>query len=720
MKKNAKPTDIDALVKNMVNWTNPPTVSKLKGDLRAALPHHEISVKKIDEYLREFDLDFNEIRERNKKKKVKNKSEFKSRLIRKQAEWRYPSLSEPYLSTPNIFKVVPKTFDDVERAAQNELVLNHQFNNEFDKVALIDNIVRCLVDEGIVILRTGWLYEEAATSTEVPVYEYVESDDPQDIAKMQRIDQMKSANPEAFESLPEHVLNAYNMSMEQGKIIVPEDTGEVQVVSEKKVINDRPEIVICNYRDTIIDPSCQGDISKAQFVIHEFQTSQSELLKSGIDYKNLDKINFDSHTAGTPEVDGLGDETIESFNFSDTARKQVTAYEYWGYWDIDNIGVAVPIVATFIDDIMIRLEKNTFAHQKLPFDVIKMMPKRRELYGEPDGALIKDNQDTIGAIMRAAIDTMSSAAAGQKGYVANALSPTNKKRFENGEDYEVSPLITDIRSAVLPSTTPELPSSVYNMLTLQNQDAESFTGVKAFANSGLSGDSLGSSVGGIRSALDAAGKRELSILRRITQGLKEVAKKVISLNAQFLDSEYVVRITNEEFVEVDTSNLTGSFDLDIDISTVEADNEKASELAFMLQTLGNNAPFDFVKMILVDIAKLRKMHKLAKELEQYEPQPDPIQQRMAELEVKFKEVEIMDLEASAQERMAQALERRAKAQKALAEAGQVELDTIEQETGTKHVREVDKVQSQAVGNIALEREKNKLTNNSVDNPQGIN
>lgn len=721
MLERNKDLEADALVKEMVDWKNPPTIRNLRADLNAATPTHLNAVEKIDDYLKEFDLDFNENKSRNSKKKKKTKSEFKSRLIRKQAEWRYPALSEPYLSTPDIFKVTPKTFDDVERAEQNELILNHQFNNEFDKVALIDGIVRCLVDEGIVILRTGWLYEEATVTTRVPVYSFEESQEQVDIIKLQRLDEIKSKDPDSFNALPPHVIESYNMSIEQGKIIVPVDTGETELVKEAKVVADRPDIVICNYRDTIIDPSCKGDISKAKFVIHEFRTSKSELMKSGIDYKNLDKIDFATNTSADGDTDSESPyKETELFNFSDEARKQVTAFEYWGYWDIDGSGIAVPIVATFIGNVMIRLEENTFAHQKLPFDVIKMMPRRREIYADPDGALIKDNQDVIGAIMRASIDTLASRAAGQKGYLANALSPLNKQRMANGEDYEVNPTISDIRNAVVSTETPELPSSVYNMLNLQNQDAESFTGVKAFANTGLSGDSLGSSVGGIRSALDAAGKRELSVLRRITQGLKEVAKKVISLNAQFLDEDYVVRITNDEFVTVDTDNLTGSFDLDIDISTVEADNEKASELAFMLQTLGNNAPFDFVKMLLVDIAKLRKMHKLAKELENYEPQPDPMQERMAELEMRLKEADIRDKEASAEERYAQALERRAKAQKALADAGKVELDTIEQETGTQHLRDVDKVQSQAVSNIALEREKSKLNNNTIDNTQGIN
>lgn len=716
MEQSQENESLQGLAKSMVEWKNPPSVNDLRADLTAAVPDHDLAVTRIDNYLKEFDLEYNENVNRNKNKKKKTKSEFKSRLIRKQAEWRYPALSEPFLNTPDIFTVKPRTFDDKERARQNELILNMQFNNELDKVSLIDEVVRTLVDEGAVILRTGWLYEESSVEIEKPAFEYVVSDDPVDQMKLQRINEIRTKNPESYESLPEQVKTAFEMSIEQSTVIVASQI-ENEIVTETKVTANRPDIVVCNYRDTIIDPSCKGDISKAKFVIYEFKTSKSDLLKSGIDYKNLDKINFKHNTSADSDYDSdAPNEDSSDFNFSDEARKQVTAYEYWGYWDIDNSGVAVPIVATFIGDVMIRLERNMFAHQKIPFDVIKLMPRRRSIYADPDGALIKDNQDIIGALTRAAIDTMASAAAGQKGFLANSLSPLNKQRLQNGEHFEVNPNVSDVRNAIVNTEIPELPSSIYNLLTMQNNDADSYTGVKAFSQ-GINGDSLGSSVGGIRSAVDAAGKRELSILRRLTKGMTEVAKKVISMNNQFLDEEYVVRTTNEEFIAVDTSDIGGTFDLEIDISTLEADNEKASELAFMLQTMGNSAPFEFTQMILVDIARLRKMPALAKRLEEYKPEPNPMEQRMAELEMALKEAEVKDKLASQEERLANAIERRASAQKKLSEAGKADLDAIEQETGTAHLRDMEKQQAQAEGNIALETVKQSFNqkDNSVAN-----
>src|SRR5699024_2992542 len=123
--------------------------------------------------------------------------------------------------------------------------------------------------------------------------------------------------------------------------------------------------------------------------------------------------------------------------------------------------------------------------------------------------------------------------------------------------------------------------------------------------------------------LDAVSKRELSILRRISEGFKEIGRKIISMNAEFLSEEETVRITNSEFVQVRRDDLAGNFDITLTISTAEADNATAEELAFMLQTMGDKLGQDVMKMILAKIATLRKMPDLAKEIENYAPEPDP-------------------------------------------------------------------------------------------------
>ena len=236
---------------------------------------------------------------------------------------------------------------------------------------------------------------------------------------------------------------------------------------------------------------------------------------------------------------------------------------------------------------------------------------------------------------------------------------------------------------------------------MQNNDAESLTGVKQFTG-GLGGDSLGTVAAGVRGVVDAASKRELGILRRLGYGMEEIGRKIIAMNAVFLSEEEVVRVTNEKFEVIRRDDLSGNFDLRLSISTAEADDKKAEELAFMLQTMGVNMNEEMSRMLLADIAHLRKMPALSRKIEQFEPKPDP-------MVVKIQELEILELESKialnysiVQENAAEsildnakAITERAKAKKTNSEANKTDLDLVEQESGVEQERALQLVSQQA-------------------------
>ena len=218
---------------------------------------------------------------------------------------------------------------------------------------------------------------------------------------------------------------------------------------------------------------------------------------------------------------------------------------------------------------------------------------------------------------------------------------------------------------------------------------------------GISGEALGNSVGGIRSALDATAKRELGILRRLSEGLKEIGRKIIAMNSVWLSDEEIIRITDDKFVTIKRDDLAGNFDLSLDVSTAEMDNQKAQELAFMLQTTGNSLPFDVTKIILTKIADLRKLPDLSKMIADYEPQPDPLAQQEAQLRIELLKAQISNEQAKANENAVDVQLKAAKTQSELAKAGKlssekdkVDLDYVEQASGLQQERELEK---QALG-----------------------
>jgi hypothetical protein len=681
-------------------WANEPTVKDFKQDYTDASSDRDDHTKKVDTWLSNLNVTGSA-----KRKKVAGRSSITPKLIRKQAEWRYAALSEPFLNTDDIFNTDPVSYEDKKAAIQNGLVLNNQFNTKMQKQKFIDEYVRTIVDEGTVIVFVGWDFEEE--EEEVPNIVVQPANNPQVMQKMQQIQGKLQADPNFLNTLEPAVQQAFQLTMQTGVPHAPVEAG-TKIIT--KTIRNQPTLEIINYNNFTIDPTARGDMDKASFAIRSFEASISELKRDG-KYKNLDEINVENNTI-LGEPDHVSDED-SNFNFEDKARKKFVVYEYWGFWDIEGDDVLQPIVAAYVGDVLIRLEENPFPDKKLPFVSAQYLPVRRSMYGEPDGELLKENQDIIGAVTRGMIDVMGRSANGQIGRRKDALDVTNRRKFEAGEDYEYNAAM-DPRMGFYAHTYPEIPQSAQYMLAAQSAEAESLTGVRPFAQSGQG--SIGSeTAAGVRSATDAASKREIGILRRLADGIKQVGRKIVSMNAEFLDEVEIVRVTNDEFIPVRRDDLAGSFDLKLTISTAEADNAKAEELAFMLQTTGQTMGPAFSQIILSDIARLRNMPELAKKIETFQPQPDPIEEEKAALEVELLKAQIANEYAKANENNANAELDKAKAGQASSDTDLKNLDFLEQESGTKQERDLQKQGAQAEGNIKLEAFKhlNKVEENRL-------
>jgi len=644
--------DADAVetdASTLVDWENPPSLANLKQDYESALVAHQAHVDEIDAWLRVLDGD----QTINAKQ---GRSRLVPRLARRQAEWRYAALSEPFLSTDDLFNTSPQTFEDKEVAVQNGLVLNYQFNCRMDKVKFIDEYIRTAVDEGTVVVRTGWEFEEGKRK----VYE--------------------------------DIMNRQVVMSPEGEPTQQEIKVGQKATLKTVTIKNQPVLTVCDYNNLVLDPTCEGDIEKASFVIYSFETSLSELKKDGR-YTNLDDINFESASVlADPDHEVNTEDT--AFTFKDKARKKVIAREYWGYWDIDDTGEVKPFVATWVGSTFIRMEENPYPDKKIPFVLVQYLPRRKNIYGEPDAALIEDNQKIVGAVTRGIIDIIGRSASGQQGIRKDALDVTNARKFERGEDYKFNANV-DPRQAFHMEVYPEIPRSALEVLNMQNNDAEALTGVKAFTQ-GISGQALGVTATGIRSALDATSKRELGILRRLSNGLNQIGRKIISMNSEFLDDEEIIRVTNEEFVAINRNDLGGKYDIKLNISTAEADEQKGSELAFMLQTMGNTMPPEMSQMILADIAQLRKMPDLAKRIAEYQPQPDPMAQQKAQLENALLEAQVANEMAKGREnevdvqlKSAKAATEQAKARGMHSQSDISDLDFVEKESGVQHAREIE-------------------------------
>lgn len=682
------PTNPDKLdgeaSESLTDWKQEPTILELKADLEFARQEHDEQVSNVAGWL---NLRNATGAESGKKSKSPGRSGVQPKLIRKHNEWRYPALSEPFLNSDRMFEIKPRTGADIAASEQNQLLINWQFDTKLDKVDLIDRYIRKTVDEGTCILRVGWERTTEKVSVERPVYEYFEMNEFEHAEQMQvlaEVSQMYVEAPEEYEAnteIPDDLRASVEYSVENGIPVYAQETG-TETVLEDKITANQPSVKIVDVQNFFIDPSCDGVWTDAQFMINTYESTKSDLKKRKI-YKNLDKVAWS--TNAVKNAVGNGDHE-SSTPLADSRVNQdktkVLVYEYWGEFDIHKDGVMVPIVVTWIGDTIIQMTENPFPDRQPPFVVVPYMPILGSTFGEADASLLQDNQRVLGAVTRGMIDLLGRSANAQIGYAKGFLDPVNRKRFNAGEDFEFNPN-ADPRTQIQQMVYPEIPNSALQISAAQNQEAEGLSGVKSFSQ-GVTGEAYGKVARGISGALDAAGQREMSILRRMASGMKQVATKIISMNAFFLEESEVVRVTDSEFVDIKREELAGNFDLIVDISTAQVDEQKSQDLGMLLQTVGPDMDPGLRTIILAKIAKLKRMPDLADQMLAYKPEPDPLQVKMQELQIAELESKIML--------------NNARAEAASADAGKTEIEAGMAADGTAHAQNIEAMGAQARGN----------------------
>lgn len=528
------------------------------------------------------------------------KSEIVSKDIKRQDGWQHSSIKAPFTDNTDIIKCRPVTFEDRAAAEQNQLVLNHQFVRQFPRYNFMTDAIKLYYSEGTVIVKCFWEYEDEVIEEERPIWGLSLTGEPMEIG--------------------------------------------MTTVKIRKVKKNQPGAKACRIEDIYIDPTCEGELAKAQFVIHRYESDMSTLRKAK-KYKNLKKVAAMVGGRDYHEAEDYDPEDETEFRFSDNPRKKLVVYEYWGNYDIDGDGIAEPIVCTWVEDTIIQLESNPYPDEEIPFLLVKNNSIPFKIYGEAAAELIGDNQKINTAIKRGIIDNMANSNNAQKGIRVGALDPINKKRFLNGKNFEFNGSPADFYEG----SYNQIPQSVFAVMEQNNNETESIQGVKAFSG-GISGSSLGSTAKAAGGVLDAVSVRRIDIVQNIAENLiKPLMRKWMAYNSEFLAEEEIIRITNSDFVPVKRDDLKGQVDIEIEVSTVEEDSLKAERLSFLFQTLGQQMDQGMRNMLMSEIFLLQKMPDIAKAVREYEPPPDPYVE-------KLKELELMEKQANITERMSRAEE----------------------------------------------------------------
>lgn len=618
----------------------------------------------------------------------KHRSNVVNRDIKKYSSWLESSVLDPFVSTDSIVRCFPTTPSSTKFAKCAEIILNTQFCRQFNRFNFMSRAITTLLRDGLCVVKTGWEYDEEKRNItyniDIPLNvlgQQLQPEIPEDMMQ-----QLSQQNPEQAQILQ---LSSQPLLDELGR---QQYYHQEEIKKEIVPIINNPTATLCRNEDIYIDPTCLGNIDKAQFIIHKYLTDMAELKLDGR-YKNLDKIKIKTGRNG--DIADYKNRKTD-FDFEDPARAKLLVYEYWGNLPVKD-NETKPMVIVWIDDVVIRCEENPYPDKKPPFIIAPFLPRPFDVYGEPHGALLSDNQRVKTAIYRGIINNMANSNNGQIGFKKGSLDEINRDKMLAGENFEFNSAPTDI----FVGSYNQLPSSTFNFLQLIDAESSQITGVNTFGQHQTS-DRIGND-NGSKGVLDGGNLRKLQIVKSIAENLvKPLLRKWLEYSADLLEDEQVFRLTGGEYFEIiRRDDLYGNIEIDLTISTNEDNAVRTNQLAFLLQTIGPNEDPNIRKMIMAEIMRLHKMPELATRIETYEPQPDPLLVAQQQLMIEKLKAEIAELQANAGKieqdgilKSAKAQSEGARAQQTKAQTDRINLDFIQQQQGMKEQHDMSKLQAQ--------------------------
>ena len=595
---------------------------------------------------------------------VDGKSKYVSDLTKNLLDWQVPSLVDPFVSTPDVINCKPFTYADPLIAAQEEAVLTHQVIQTADHFSFMTDLMTYIAEKGTAFVKTGWMFQEEKREVEQP---------------LMAIDPMSGQ-----------------------EVVIGTEVVEQMVTTVNK-----PTRLVIDPIDIRMDPTCGGKISKASFVIHDWETDLSTLRQDGR-YKNLDKIKED---IGRDEDYEQKDSTDDTFRFEDSARKKIIVHEYWGKYDLDDDGIAEPVVCAWVGDVVIREEENPLPGQEIPFEkaVYKNLPGY--IWGEPLAAKTGKRQHIDSVLHRGIFDDMKLANNGQTGTKKGFTDDANLRKMKQGLDFEYNTTMADVYQDQYRG----LNQSVFNVMAKNEAAAESSVGV-TMMNHGTGGNALGSSAAAVNATTSSSAKREMHIVRGVAEDcIIPMLKKFSRYNKEFLSPEEVSAITDKEYIEPKNDN---EYDIKMTLESAETRVAKAERTGFVLQTMGPNMPPQAMTVLLarymkligeLDVSHMIENPEVSPEEQQAQAKQQAHADKMMELELALMEAKVYNEQAKGQEnavdvelKTAKTETERAKARITNSDSDLKDIDYLEREAGIPHERE-------------LEKEERKVMNKSQNN-----
>jgi len=594
---------------------------------------------------------------------VEGRSQMVWKLAKKQGESLISNLIKPFVSTNEIVEMKQKTEPDRIKVKIYEKLNNHFWSNDFPSNRFMKTLSRVAVKEGTAIFRVGW--EKVDKSI------VVETDQMDDIlaqkliqagVKVEQVEENKWVV-----TRPNVVINRPVSKMMRSENIYIDATAD-DPTEIKSLINE--------YVITISDAKKQPHLYDAEAVAQ---------LEAIMDQEDDRKRNEELERYKDGYSGEIGEYNPTDMQFIDKNRRKIRIYEYWGEYDMDGDGINESVVGMIgrytqdTDRVVLSLKKNPLPFNDIPFVIIPLYDTEFSVYGRALIDVIDEEQRAMTAIIRGMLDNMSQSNNGQTFFKKNALDAVNFNRLKRGDPYIEINTTDSINTAVMNGNFNQFPQSTFNFLAVIEQQADSLTGISKMLQ-GIPGSDMKSSASNFASMMSQSQIRLLDITNNVTDGLKKMFTMWTYMAMEYLSEDEIQQITGisimeekmnetrrlqQEFNLIDTE--TGEptvpedtfnkamllimkevqdifdkkdvkFDMKMRVGTDGLKQIRINEINMLMQQAAplvqtGVVPADAMKMLFADMAENMDRPDIARKALTFQPQPDPMQQATAEMQL---------------------------------------------------------------------------------------
>lgn len=551
---------------------------------------------------------------------MKNRSKYVAMEIAKQVELTKPNITEPFTNTSHPIRVFSSKNEARSRIIQK--YLNTQFTSEFNRVEFMEKFVDLLFREGTVWVKSGWKLKEENVREVIPN------------ATMDEIINRGG--------MPDSIAEA------------GDDKFRVEYNTTKLIQND-PDAIICRNEHIFPDPGARTT-SELRFMCYKRLMTISEMKASGR-YTD-DMINrIESSIESKRDDTGLGSQRDSDaldrgnkldYDTKDKARNKISIIEYWGYYDLNNDGIAEPIFASWAEgqDVNLVCEENDLPNENIPFYRTVYSDVSFSLWGNALAFFIEDGQNAKTGIYRGIFDNMALANNGQKFIKHGSLDYVNFKRLRNGEKH----IFVNKEGMIEDGSFNNLPNSIFNVLQSVSKENEDLSGI---SSGGLALNSSQTNKDNESGQLTLAQQRMASSVTNVAETLGNIFQDWIKMAEVFLEDEQIRALfTESEQQDIASFEDSEHMRLTFKVATNAQIQVKLHHLNMLMQqakALGETIPPELIRELVAEMFELFDMYDKAEALRTYKPEPNPMQEAMAKEEIRKVQLENNKLEAEINE-----------------------------------------------------------------------